>query len=176
MKTGVKKTNTKSKSSYSNNSKSSRNTNRPTNSNYNSRKKYNSKTTDSDNLTSPKKKRTTKSTRKKNTQDETKDLIISPRVTLINKNKHKKRCSVGFSWDNLFFPIITPLLRGDILNSMICVIVLSMLSEAPIELKILLWIIYSMFYNRIYINILLAKGYKPSNNADKKILKEKGII
>jgi len=76
-----------------------------------------------------------------------------------------KTTKVGYSWTMLFFGFFVPLLRGDWKWTLISLFLYGFAN-----------IIFSFFYNDIYIKDLLADGYKPATDADKKVLKEAGII
>lgn len=72
---------------------------------------------------------------------------------LRNENGVCKEVKKGFSWTMLFFGIFVPLVRGDwkwFLLSLLAAIITSGLS----------WLVFPFFYNKLYLNDLLNKGYK----------------
>ena len=72
--------------------------------------------------------------------------------TLKNEHGVTKEVKKGFSWTMLFFGIFVPLARGDwkwFLISLIAGFVTVGIS----------WLIFPFFYNKIYLNELLEKGY-----------------
>lgn len=72
--------------------------------------------------------------------------------TLKNEQGVTKEVKKGFSWTMLFFGIFVPLARGDwkwFLISLLAGIVTVGIS----------WLIFPFFYNKIYLNELLEKGY-----------------
>ena len=72
--------------------------------------------------------------------------------TLKNENGVTKEVKKGFSWTMLFFGVFVPLVRGDwkwFLITLIAAFVTFGIS----------WLIFPFFYNKIYLNELLEKGY-----------------
>lgn len=72
--------------------------------------------------------------------------------TLKNKDGVTKEVKKGFSWTMLFFGVCVPLVRGDwkwFLISLLAGLVTCGIS----------WLIFPFFYNKIYLNELLEKGY-----------------
>ena len=72
--------------------------------------------------------------------------------TLKNEYGVTKEVKKGFSWTMLFFGVFVPLVRGDwkwFLISLIAGFVTVGIS----------WLIFPFFYNKIYLNELLEKGY-----------------
>ena len=72
--------------------------------------------------------------------------------TLKNKDGVTKEVKKGFSWTMLFFGVFVPLVRGDwkwFLISLLAGLVTCGIS----------WLIFPFFYNKIYLNELLEKGY-----------------
>ena len=72
--------------------------------------------------------------------------------TLKNEYGVTKEVKKGFSWTMLFFGVFVPLVRGDwkwFLISLLAGIVTVGIS----------WLIFPFFYNKIYLNELLEKGY-----------------
>lgn len=80
-------------------------------------------------------------------------------VLLVNnytgEQKHVKK---GFSWTMLFFGVFVPLLRGDWKWFLITAI-------AAVLTYGVSWVVFPFFYNKLYINDLLKKGYSyPTSN------------
>jgi len=96
------------------------------------------------------------------------------RITLKNDFGNIKQCKVGFSWTTFFFGFFVPVFRGDFKWALII-----------LALDILAWLValgigslvvnicFCFFYNKIYINDLLQKGYKAVTEADLEILRVK---
>jgi hypothetical protein len=63
-----------------------------------------------------------------------------------------KTVPTGFSWTTLFFGFFVPLFRGDILWAAIMLIVGIVTAGISV-------IIFPFFYNKVYIDSLLKKGY-----------------
>jgi hypothetical protein len=78
-------------------------------------------------------------------------------ATLKNNNGHVVTTPTGFSWTTLLFGFFVPLFRGDILWALI--MVGAALLTAGISL-----IVFPFFYNKVYIDSLLKKGYRYAEN------------
>ena len=87
--------------------------------------------------------------------------------------KHKdtgmiKEVPIGISITTVLFGFFVPLLRGDIKGALIGII-----------FAFLMWIpgniVFSIMYNKMYINDLLMKGFVPADEMSKNILMSKGI-
>ena len=74
-------------------------------------------------------------------------------ITLKNANGVIKSAPQGFSWTTLLFGIFPALLRGDIKWALIMGVV------ALITLG-MSWLIFPFFYNKLYLDDLMNKGYK----------------
>lgn len=98
------------------------------------------------------------------------------KIFLVNDSGKIKSCTLGYSWISLFIPIIYPLFRMDFKNFVIQFIFCYILGEISTNLLGLTWIIYCGFYNKIYLNDLIKKGYKPYNEESESLLKEQGFI
>ena len=74
---------------------------------------------------------------------------------IIVANPHtgvQKEVKRGFSWTMLFFGFFVPLLRGDILWTILSIVLLTFGGIS--------WLILPFFYNKIYLDGLLNKGFK----------------
>lgn len=87
-----------------------------------------------------------------------------------------KQSKIGFSWTMFFFGFFVPLFRGD-WKWLVIVLLLDLVVGVP-TLGFGLWIpnlVLSFLYNKFYVQDLVSAGFKPSDNASKDILKQKGI-
>lgn len=80
-----------------------------------------------------------------------------------------KNIKVGFSWTTLFFGLFVPLVRGDWKWFIIMLI-------ADIVTCGIANIVFCFIYNKIYINDLLEKGFKPADEITRRGLVGKGYI
>ncbi len=90
-------------------------------------------------------------------------------VTLKNQIGAIKTAPTGFSWTSLFFGCFVPLLRGDgkwFIISLVAGFVTVGIS----------WLFFPFFYNKVYLNSLLEKGYGPADDQSKNILISKGLL
>ena len=101
----------------------------------------------------------------------------------LQNNYGIKEVKVGFSWTTFFFGFFPALFRGDFKWAVIqfaCQAVVSVLAYSInpnlSELGWLVGIIFSFFYNQLYIKDLLAKGYTPASTSDETILGQKGLL
>ena len=96
------------------------------------------------------------------------------KVTLENELGTLKQCKVGFSWTTLFFGFLAPLFRGDFKWTLIILALNFVIGMFSFGIgAFLVNFCFCFFYNRLYINDLLQKGYKPATEVDENILKEK---
>lgn len=91
------------------------------------------------------------------------------KVLLRNQIGQIKECKIGFSWTNLFFGWLTPLVRGDYKNFAIQLVVQLLTFSISV-------LVFPFFYNKQYINGLLEKGYYPADENTGRILVEKGYL
>lgn len=80
-----------------------------------------------------------------------------------------KECKVGFSWTILLFGFFPPFFRGDWKWGLIQ-LVLAFFTGGLSNL------VFCFIYNKIYINGLLQKGFKPAADIDRDILVNKGFL
>ncbi|TBX07965.1 hypothetical protein [Clostridium perfringens] len=80
-----------------------------------------------------------------------------------------KECKVGFSWTILLFGFFPPFFRGDWKWGLIQ-LVLAFFTGGLSNL------VFCFIYNKIYINSLLQKGFKPAADIDRDILVSKGFL
>lgn len=80
-------------------------------------------------------------------------------ILLVNNfTGEQKQVKKGFSWTMLFFGVFVPLLRGDWKWFLITFAVALLTSGAS-------WFVFPFFYNKLYIDDLLKKGYSyPTSN------------
>lgn len=99
------------------------------------------------------------------------------RVNLENPNTHQlKQVKVGFSWTTFFFGFWPALFRGDWKWFVIQLAIEIVLGCFTMGIGAgIVGIIFSFFYNKLYINDLLEAGYVPNDKASKDILLSKGI-
>ena len=80
-----------------------------------------------------------------------------------------KECKIGFSWTTFFFGFFPAIFRGDwkwaIIQFIVACCTFGLSS-----------IIFCFIYNKLYINGLLEKGYKPASDVDRDILVGKGFL
>ncbi|MFJ8528613.1 HrgC protein [Bacillus sp. NPDC094106] len=85
------------------------------------------------------------------------------------KNKLRKEVKIGFSWTTFFFGALVPLVRGDWKWTLIFII-------AGLCTSGFSGIVLAFFYNKIYIQELIEKGYTPTSDIGKTAFKKNGII
>ena len=84
---------------------------------------------------------------------------------IIVANPHtgvQKEVKRGFSWTMLFFGFFVPLLRGDILWTIVSLVLAVFTSGIS-------WLILPFFYNKLYLDGLLNKGFKPVNGQSQSV-------
>lgn len=98
------------------------------------------------------------------------------KVRLVNSIELVKQVKVGFSWTTFFFLFFVPLFRGDWLYFFIFFILDTLfLMNNNFLFTFFLSLLGGLLYNKLYIESLLKKGWKPFSDFDKKILIMKGI-
>ena len=99
------------------------------------------------------------------------------RVNLENPTTNQfKQVKVGFSWTTFFFGFWPALFRGDwkwfgiqlVIETFSCCFTYGIGTGV-------VGIVFAFFYNKLYINDLLAKGFVPSDEPSKKVLVTSGI-
>lgn len=80
-----------------------------------------------------------------------------------------KQTKLGFSWTMLFFGVFVPLFRGDWKWFLVSLVI-------EIFTAGLAWFVFPFFYNKIYINELLEKGFVPADEVTESALRDKGIL
>lgn len=99
-------------------------------------------------------------------------------ANLINKNTNEvKNVKVGFSWTEFFWGFWPALFRGDWKWLLIMLLV-------DLGLGMFTWgggslifnFVFAFFYNKLYTQDLIAKGYEPSDDGDYNLLVSKGYI
>ncbi|KAA8997583.1 DUF2628 domain-containing protein [Paenibacillus spiritus] len=88
-----------------------------------------------------------------------------------------KTAKIGFSWTTFLFGFIPALIRGDL--KWAAIMFIFAVVTGVFTLGWGTWIpslIFSFFYNKIYLKELLEKGYVPADDMAKYLLQERGII
>lgn len=99
------------------------------------------------------------------------------RVNLKNPVTNQfKQVKVGFSWTTFFFGLFPALFRGDWKWFFVMLVVNIILGVPTMGIGAgLVGIIFAFFYNKLYINDLLSKGWVPSDESSKSMLLSKGF-
>ena len=90
-------------------------------------------------------------------------------VTLQDPMGQVRTAKVGFSWTVFFFGFFVPICRGDLKWTVIMFI-------ASVCTVWLANLVLCFTYNGTYIRGLLDKGYYPTDDYSKNILRSKGFI
>lgn len=91
------------------------------------------------------------------------------KVNLFNPvTKQAKQTKVGFSWTVFFFGGFPPLFRGD-WKWFLIMLVAGACTFGVANL------VFCFIYNKLYINDLLASGYRPADKASSQLLLSKGF-
>ncbi len=91
------------------------------------------------------------------------------KVRLRNDVGMIKECKVGFSWTNFFFGFFCTLFRGD-WKYLFIMLLVAFLTKG------ISWLVFPFFYNKLYINDLLSKGYYSASEIDREILVNRGFL
>ena len=91
------------------------------------------------------------------------------KVQLQNELGIVKECKLGFSWTTFFFGIFPALFRGDWKWAIIMFI-------GNLVTAGFFSVVFSFFYNKIYIKEMLEKGFFPANDFSQNALMSKGIF
>lgn len=111
-----------------------------------------------------------------NEQLESREVKEMNRVVL-EKNGLRKEVKVGFSWTVFFFGFFVPLFRGDLKWSVIMFFGAILLAAATAGIGgLVLGIVMSFVYNKIFIKELIEKGWTPVGEENRLLLEEKNII
>lgn len=99
------------------------------------------------------------------------------RVNLENPTTNQlKQVKAGFSWTTFFFGFWPALFRGDWKWFGIQLVIEIFLGCFTYGIGAgVVGIVFAFFYNKLYINDLLAKGFVPSDEPSKKVLATSGI-
>ncbi|MBT9777009.1 DUF2628 domain-containing protein [Clostridium sp. MCC353] len=96
---------------------------------------------------------------------------------LSNASGQVKEVKIGFSWTTFFFGFFVPLLRGDFVWALIMFFAAIIVGFFTAGIGGLVFnIIISAFYNKIYTQGLIKKGFSPASSADEQALRSKGYL
>jgi len=92
-------------------------------------------------------------------------------MTIVFKNNlgAVKNVKFGFSWTMFFFGFWVPVIRGDWKWAGISFL-LSFLTFG------ISWLVLPFLYNKLYINDLIAAGYRPVDESGRTYLQSKGVV
>lgn len=90
-------------------------------------------------------------------------------VTLADQFGQVRTAKVGFSWTVFFFGFFVPIFRGDVKWTVIMFV-------ASVLTVWLANLVFCFTYNGTYIRDLLAKGYYPTDDYSKNVLRAKHYI
>lgn len=93
----------------------------------------------------------------------------------LQKDNIIKEGFLGFSWTILFFGFWVPLFRKDYLISLGMLVIQLLFSYMETSGFFWIGIILSFFYNKIYTESLIKKGFRPIDKENAEMLKEAGI-
>lgn len=87
-------------------------------------------------------------------------------ILLKNKDTGLTReCPTGFSWTVFFFGLFVPLIRGDLKWSAIFFALTLLVGLPTLGLGApIVGIVFSFFYNKVYIRELMSKGFIPADD------------
>lgn len=91
------------------------------------------------------------------------------KVKMKNEYGAIKEAPIGFSWTTLVFGCLVPLLRGDFKWAAITFLLAAVSGG-------LSWFIVPFFYNKVYLDLLVDKGYKAYSKEDLDIIRAKGLL
>lgn len=99
-------------------------------------------------------------------------------VNLVNPTTNQvKQTKVGFSWTTFFFGFWPALFRGDWLWFFVQLAIEVLTGVFTFGIGAgLTGIVFSFFYNKVYINELLSKGFQATDTSDREILVTHGFI
>lgn len=107
------------------------------------------------------------------------------RMTLENELGTVKKVKIGFSWITLFFWIIPALLRKDLKWVFVMLAISAGAASVTFGITESLnalvigaafsSIIFSLLYNKIYIEELLLNGYRPTDSESQEVLESSGM-
>lgn len=104
------------------------------------------------------------------------------RARLVNASGQIKEVKVGYSWTTFFFGFFVPLVRMDMRNFFIQMVIAVAFGAANFVLPgiaAVAQMIYNIFYfasqyNKMYTKTLVNKGYKAATDTDAQVLNSKG--
>ncbi|MBQ7198658.1 MAG: hypothetical protein IJS29_05290 [Selenomonadaceae bacterium] len=96
--------------------------------------------------------------------------------------KHKesglmKECVTGFSWTTFFFGLFVPLIRGDLKWAAILFALSLLVGALTFGIgAIVVNIVFSFVYNKIYIRNLMTRGFIPADEASQNWCIANGLL
>ena len=98
-------------------------------------------------------------------------------ISLIDpKTKNVKKTKVGFSWTTFFFGFFPAVFREDWKWAAIMFVVEMFVTAPTLGYGFFIpGLIFAFFYNRLYINDLLQKGYIPEDESSKRALSNRNF-
>lgn len=88
-----------------------------------------------------------------------------------------KKAKIGFSWTTFFFGFFPAVFREDWKWAAIIFMIEMIVSIPTLGFGFsVIGIIFSFFYNKLYIKDLLKKGYRPADEYSANCLKNKGFV
>jgi hypothetical protein len=87
-----------------------------------------------------------------------------------------KEVKVGFSWTTFFSGFFPAFFRGDFKWGLSQLVLALVVGTATVGYGTgLVSLVFSFIYNKIYINELIEKGYRPIDTSFQQALKQRGI-
>lgn len=98
-------------------------------------------------------------------------------INLVNPETNaRKKAKLGFSWTTFFFGFFPAVFREDWKWAAIIFLVEMVVTVPTLGFGFsVVGIIFSFFYNRLYVNDLLAKGFRPEDDYSKNALLNKNF-
>ncbi len=95
----------------------------------------------------------------------------------LDKAGMKKQVKVGFSWTTFFFGFFVPLFRGDLKWAAIMFVTTALIGVFTMGFgSLIIGIVFSFIYNKLYIKDLIEKGWTPANEDSSNTLKANNIL
>ena len=88
-----------------------------------------------------------------------------------------KECVTGFSWTTFFFGVIVPLVRGDLKWAAILFALAVVIGVPTLGIgAFIVNIVFSFFYNKIYIRGMMERGFVPADEASQNWCIANGLL